>query len=643
MSEPFMWCRIDGEMDSLFDLLLRMVVIGTLALVFLGAGRGIWWTASHAIVPPSCPRIHLAKESIRQSAESRWSERVLRDEIQAVLVALSGSGRVPGARDPVRIEPARVSAAKGRTAMDSTSVTVPVLPKPPVSTPAIERPVPEVVPAKLIDQMPELPIFDIDLLGIFRFLRDGLDRSPVLHGTVASTDALTRVYADYRGGAGASDVGPWRALASDTEDALRDLAHQFVQDFYLKDDDALRGIATSDFAAFVEGVRTLRTVRALSGEARVALTEALAERLEAARTVFERLTRKFPERAQFHSFLGLALWMQSRPVLASREFQRVLELEPGKELAKLAETALGQLERVPVQGQLEQLLAGTTPGGPSEVLEALSTQPAMKRIRLQEARAAVGGDESPVRIAVVGAGVSTVLAPLEPRIVEIVNLTDDPDPTADLGYGYGTGLANLLGAMNPHSRITVFKIFSSGNFSTTDEQTILKALDAVMERGFDVVYLSFGHTDPSAAGEAALRGLLTSGAVVVAPAGNDAAASRLFPARLKGVIGVGATDGEGHLADFSNYGAAVDVYAPGTDILTVDAAGEPRTTNGTSYSGLLVTGVAGLVKSVAPRTGRDELATLLRDTARAGESGAGYQPLALVDAAAAVEHVRPYQ
>lgn len=61
----------------------------------------------------------------------------------------------------------------------------------------------------------------------------------------------------------------------------------------------------------------------------------------------------------------------------------------------------------------------------------------------------------------------------------------------------------------------------------------------------------------------AVRYANRQGTAVVAADGNDTNALAAFPARIPGVIGVGATTEGGCLADYSNYGSGLDLVAPG--------------------------------------------------------------------------------
>ena len=97
------------------------------------------------------------------------------------------------------------------------------------------------------------------------------------------------------------------------------------------------------------------------------------------------------------------------------------------------------------------------------------------------------------------------------------------------------------------------------------------------------------------------------GAVIIAAAGNENLNAVSYPARYPKVIGVGATDLEGAKATYSNYGAGVDLVAPGgsetNKILqnTINpSSGESVFVGfkGTSLAAPHVTGVAALIKAI---------------------------------------------
>ncbi|MCL1498247.1 peptidase S8 [Xanthomonas nasturtii] len=144
----------------------------------------------------------------------------------------------------------------------------------------------------------------------------------------------------------------------------------------------------------------------------------------------------------------------------------------------------------------------------------------------------------------------------------------------------------------------------------------------------------------------AINGAVSRGTTVVVAAGNSAAnVSGSLPANCANVIAVAATTSTGAKASYSNFGAGIDVSAPGSAILSTLNSGTTTpgnasyaSYNGTSMASPHVAGVVALVQSVAPSALTPAaMETLLKNTARAlpgacsGGCGAG-----IVNADAAV-------
>jgi serine protease len=103
-----------------------------------------------------------------------------------------------------------------------------------------------------------------------------------------------------------------------------------------------------------------------------------------------------------------------------------------------------------------------------------------------------------------------------------------------------------------------------------DEATIARAIRYAVDHGAQVINLSLeflpsqvtsGNEIPeivSAIGYAHRRGV-----IVVGAAGNDETDQIAYPARVPGVISVGATTRDRCIADYSNGGSALDLVAPG--------------------------------------------------------------------------------
>lgn len=99
---------------------------------------------------------------------------------------------------------------------------------------------------------------------------------------------------------------------------------------------------------------------------------------------------------------------------------------------------------------------------------------------------------------------------------------------------------------------------------------VARGLLYALRNGANVVNLSMGW--PAGADSALLRELLKIAAsrdvLVIASAGNDASDTSLFPCASAETLCVGSYDPDGNRSLFSNYGASVDVYAPGLNLVS---------------------------------------------------------------------------
>lgn len=150
----------------------------------------------------------------------------------------------------------------------------------------------------------------------------------------------------------------------------------------------------------------------------------------------------------------------------------------------------------------------------------------------------------------------------------------------------------------------------------------------------------------------AINAARSLGATVVVAAGNENTdASNSNPANCTGVVAVAATNRNGGRAYYSNYGAVVDVAAPGGDVTSGSANGILSTLNagqtapgadsyafyqGTSMATPHVAGVAALLYAVKPTLTPDQIESILKSTARGFPATCGQCGSGIVDAAAAV-------
>jgi Subtilase family len=131
-----------------------------------------------------------------------------------------------------------------------------------------------------------------------------------------------------------------------------------------------------------------------------------------------------------------------------------------------------------------------------------------------------------------------------------------------------------------------------------ESDDIAAGIKWAVNRGANVLNMSFGSTRPSAAEKAAIDWAVGRGVVVVASSGNTGPGRPAnYPARYANVISVGSLDANGAVSSFSSTGRHVDAWAAGG---SVPINNRMFVVNGTSFSAPHVAGLAALVKASRP-------------------------------------------
>lgn len=221
---------------------------------------------------------------------------------------------------------------------------------------------------------------------------------------------------------------------------------------------------------------------------------------------------------------------------------------------------------------------------------------------------------------------------------------NDASPAAEGTDRHGTTTAGVIGADdNGTGLLGVAHDADLYGFRVSFGATPLSMLADAMARqaAMDVSSNSWGFTTAfgddfasssfsgfaSAIATAASTGRHGLGTVIVVAGGNgrtsgDDVNNHNF-SNSQYVIAVAALDASGHVASFSNPGAALLVSAPGVGILTTDRTGTPGystgdtvTADGTSYSTPMVAGVAALMLQANPGLGYRDVQQILAASAR---------------------------
>lgn len=212
---------------------------------------------------------------------------------------------------------------------------------------------------------------------------------------------------------------------------------------------------------------------------------------------------------------------------------------------------------------------------------------------------------SPV-VAVVDTGVDASHPELASKLVAGRNFVD-PAAAQDTGDGdgHGTQVAGIIAAemgngeglagVCPECRVMPVKVCAAG--AGCPLMSVLNGLDYAVSLGAPVVALTMNaQFDAGGTEESLLRSVFrkarAAGVLIVTSAGNgDRDAAGLIPAGIPWAMTVAAHDGSAKSAD-SNYGAVVDIAAPGENIYTTDAGGGYAVVSGTSAAAAFVAGAA---------------------------------------------------
>ena len=257
-----------------------------------------------------------------------------------------------------------------------------------------------------------------------------------------------------------------------------------------------------------------------------------------------------------------------------------------------------------------------------------------------------------ITIAVIDTGVSQVRDLKLTKFVAGYDFVNDREKTED-DNGHGTHVAGIIAQSTNNgygvagiahlANIMPLKVLSADGGGTVAD--IAEAIKFAADRGADVINLSLGGGGASQLLEQAIAYAYNKGVIIVAAAGNENLNGASYPARYPKVIGVTATDLEDAKAPYGNYGAGVDLAAPGgTDtnkILqnTIDpSTGESVFVGfqGTSMAAPHVAGVAALIKASGIEKPAEILNILKTSARKEKEDPLNYFGAGHLDAGAAV-------
>lgn len=243
----------------------------------------------------------------------------------------------------------------------------------------------------------------------------------------------------------------------------------------------------------------------------------------------------------------------------------------------------------------------------------------------------------PVVVAVIDTGVNANNPSLAGKVTQGYNFYNNTSEASGsaLGTGWhGTAVAGRVidGAGGANIQIMPLQV-NDGVSAFLSGSAILKAIYYAVDNGASVINMSFGTTAYSPLMQQAIDYAASKGVIMVAAAGNSGFNNNYYPAAYNNVIAIGATNAEGKMAGFSNFGKYVDLIAPGWLTKVLGYNGGEKISNGTSFSSPFIAGLAALFKYYFPNLTPAQVETELKALARnkddlnpskIGDMGAGF-------------------
>ena len=233
---------------------------------------------------------------------------------------------------------------------------------------------------------------------------------------------------------------------------------------------------------------------------------------------------------------------------------------------------------------------------------------------------------SGVTVYVFDSGINSSHNEFSGRVKPGFSVVSDGNGTEDC-TGHGTHSASLIGGniygVAKNVQLIPVRVLNCFN-GNPSSATLFTAIDWIVqhhENGVPaVVNMSVGMPKSTAFNEA-VRTLIADGLIVVAAAGNQNKDACLYsPASELSVITVGGTDRTELKGSYSNYGACVDIFAPGSDLVGgwTGAPDTYRSSSGTSNAGPIVSGIAALMLQENPSLTQAQVEEKLKSTATSG-------------------------
>ena len=234
-----------------------------------------------------------------------------------------------------------------------------------------------------------------------------------------------------------------------------------------------------------------------------------------------------------------------------------------------------------------------------------------------------------IKVALIGEGVN----PDHEELLGKVEIEEIDEVSHCYGNGMGTAIAGIIAASADNGAggagiapnvgilsINIFEIVDGNDSYTSSYYYLIKAIDKAVEKKAHIIDIYWYDWTYNWNLDMAIQEAYHKGALIVAQAGDDGSNIKCFPGAYDHVICVADITRDGTKHYQSNYGAWVNVAAPGPVLASAFSTDEEMDNSGYAYVGgtpisaAVVTGSLALYMSKMGRLNYDQALALLKKT-----------------------------
>lgn len=206
--------------------------------------------------------------------------------------------------------------------------------------------------------------------------------------------------------------------------------------------------------------------------------------------------------------------------------------------------------------------------------------------------------------------------------VTLVPGEEEMNPLFMDGSGHGNSVAGLIAAtdneegitgINPNAQIYSIRVLDNHNRAPVSR--VVEGIYMAIDQNVQIINMSFGVSEYSAALEQAVKDAEAAGILVIAAAGNTGKRGVQYPAAFEEVMAVGSVDQHGDAASDSAEGEEMEIVAPGELVRSTGEFGDERVSSGTSLAAPQVAAAASLIWEKDPYATPDFVRRLLNESA----------------------------